>query len=98
MPLHPIAIKCSICKVSSLSRRISQAPREPQFTTRIHCIPENQDYSPAKIGSFRINKQLPNYLFLSAENQKAWAHIMPCDAYSFLRDCKKMFINLNAKT
>ena len=41
---------------------------------------------PGKIGSFRINKQLPNFCFLSTENQKAWAHIMPCDAYSFLRD------------
>ena len=48
-------------------------------------IPEYGDYSPAKVGSFRINKQLPNFLFLSAENQKAWAHTISCDA-SFLRD------------
>ena len=47
----------------------------------IYCIPDYGDYSPAKIGSLRINKQLPNFLFLSAENRKAWAHIMPCDAY-----------------
>ena len=52
----------------------------------LDCIPEYRDYSPAKIGSFRINKQPPNFLFLSAVNRKAWAHIMPCDAFLFLRD------------
>ena len=52
----------------------------------LNCIPEYRDYFQVKIGSFRIDKQLPNFLFLSAENRKAWAHIMPRDAYLFLRD------------
>ena len=41
-------------------------PATPDTHQTVDCIPEY--YSPAKIGSFRINNHLPNFLFLSAEN------------------------------
>ena len=57
-----------------------------QLDGRLALVASATGLAAFKIGSFRIDKQLPNFLFLSAKNRKAWAHIMPCDAYWFLRD------------